>query len=54
MYLGFLWGNALKYVTRMWHKHDTPNEDINKAIVYLKKLKEEMDNGNDNKGTKVQ
>lgn len=38
--LGFLEGNAIKYITRHSKKNNV--EDINKAIHYLEKLKEQL------------
>lgn len=34
----FCLGNAFKYVYRCMHKHDTPIEDVKKAIWYLNKF----------------
>lgn len=35
--LGFHLGNVLKYILRADKKHDTPKEDIEKAIWYLER-----------------
>lgn len=40
-YIGFLYGNVLKYVWRMGAKGN-PVSDIDKAIVYLNTLKAEI------------
>lgn len=37
---GFCLGNAFKYLYRCKRKNETPTEDINKAIWYLKKFLE--------------
>ena len=41
-FLGYLKGNALKYVIRYKHKGN-PKEDLGKALRYLEKLKEKVD-----------
>ena len=41
-FLGYLKGNALKYVIRYKHKGN-PKEDLGKALWYLEKLKEKVD-----------
>lgn len=38
MYVGYLTGNVYKYLAR--HQHKNGIEDLNKAIVYIEKLKE--------------
>lgn len=38
MYVGYLTGNIYKYIAR--HQHKNGVEDLNKAIVYINKLKE--------------
>ena len=43
-FLGYLKGNALKYIIRYEHK-DNPEQDISKAIWYLEKLKGKINNG---------
>jgi len=40
-FLGYLKGNALKYLIRYKHK-GKPEEDISKAIWYLTKLKSKI------------
>lgn len=40
-YIGFLQGNALKYVWRCQHKLQ-PRKDIEKAIWYLNRLHDEL------------
>ena len=42
-YIGFLHGNALKYVWRCRLK-ENPIQDIDKAIWYLEKMKKESGN----------
>jgi hypothetical protein len=44
-FLGYLQGNALKYVWRCLHKENAI-QDIDKAIWYLNKMKEELGDGN--------
>jgi hypothetical protein len=34
-YVGYCVGNAIKYLARAPHKHDTPEEDLRKAAKYL-------------------
>tara|TARA_X000001388_G_C2173633_1_gene100782 strand:+ start:101 stop:355 length:255 start_codon:yes stop_codon:yes gene_type:complete len=41
-FLGYLKGNALKYVIRYKHKGN-PKEDLSKALWYLERLKEKVD-----------
>ena len=41
-FLGYLKGNALKYMIRYKHKGN-PIEDLEKALWYLKKLKGKVD-----------
>lgn len=41
--LGFHLGNVLKYILRADKKHDTPKEDIEKAIWYLKRYLENLE-----------
>lgn len=41
-FLGYLKGNVLKYVIRYKHKGN-PKEDLGKALWYLEKLKEKVD-----------
>tara|TARA_R100000742_G_C4248678_1_gene67252 strand:- start:197 stop:457 length:261 start_codon:yes stop_codon:yes gene_type:complete len=43
-FLGYLKGNALKYIIRYKHK-DNPEQDISKAIWYLEKLKGKIKHG---------
>ena len=40
-FLGYLKGNALKYMIRYKHK-DNPKQDLSKANWYLKKLEEKL------------
>lgn len=40
---GFCTGNALKYLWRWKHKNGT--EDLDKAVWYINRLKEEIQNG---------
>lgn len=56
--LGFHLGNVLKYILRADKKHDTPKEDIEKAIWYLNRYlekleKETPDVSESNKGCSV-
>ena len=41
--LGFHLGNVLKYILRADKKHDTPKEDIEKAIWYLNRYLETLE-----------
>ena len=41
-FLGYLKGNALKYVIRYKHKGN-PKEGLGKALWYLERLKEKVD-----------
>lgn len=34
-YVGYCVGNAIKYLARAPHKHDTPEEDLRKAAKYI-------------------
>jgi len=43
-FLGYLKGNALKYIIRYKHKGN-PEQDISKAIWYLEKLKGKIKHG---------
>ena len=56
--LGFHLGNVLKYILRADKKHDTPKEDIEKAIWYLNRYlqtleKETPDDSESIKGCSV-
>lgn len=37
-YIGYLMGTVLKYLSRAPYKHDTPFEDLQKALFYYTKL----------------
>jgi len=37
-FIGFLKGNALKYISRSSLKHGDPTDDLSKAIWYLNKI----------------
>jgi len=41
-YHGFLHLNATKYLHRVFHKHDTPFDDLNKSKWYIDKLIEDL------------
>lgn len=43
-YRGWLLGQVLRYCLRCNFKHDTPKRDVEKALVYLRLLDEELDN----------
>jgi len=43
-FLGYLEGNAMKYIIRYKHK-GKPDQDISKAIWYLEKLKGKVKDG---------
>ena len=36
-HMGFNLGNAMKYIWRAGLKHDTPEEDLKKAIWYIQR-----------------
>lgn len=44
--LGFHLGNVLKYILRADKKHDTPVEDIDKALWYLRRYRENLTGNN--------
>ena len=50
--LGFHLGNVLKYILRADKKHDTPKEDIEKAIWYLQRYRDSVLIGKNNEEAK--